>query len=229
MQINATEAVRNMLSYTLATDRDSLIKLLQRNGVVVPQNPSDTEVTAAVLLASSKSANFKQELTRLLTMKFPAANQDYASFVGDSSDFGFAGIDDFSFVGEDEFFGANGNPKTPNVRKTRKDTRTAARLESAKKGEKTGFGKFLSNLGQAASSPDTLNAGLNIGLTAVNNKVQGRSNALQQETALITQQSDQIKQDLGKPTGKMGTGAIIGIVVGIAAVAGIIYYVTKKK
>jgi hypothetical protein len=229
MQINATEAVRNMLSYTLATDRDSLIKLLQRNGVMVPQNPSDREVTAAVLLASSKSANFKQELSKLLTTKFPTANKDYASFVGDSSDFGFTGIDDFSFVGEDEFFGVNGTPTTPNVRSTRKEARTTARLEAAKKGEKTGFGKFLSNLGQAVSSPDTLNAGLNIGLTAVNNKVQGRSNALQQETAIITQQSDQIKQDLGKPTGKMSTGAIIGIVVGVVALVGIVYFVAKKK
>lgn len=229
MQINATEAVRNMLSYTLATDRDSLIKLLERNGVVVPQNPSDREVTAAVLLASAKSANFKQELSKLLTSKFPTANKDYASFVGDSSDFGFTGIDDFSFVGEDEFFGANGTPTSKDIRTTRKSAKTTTRLEAAKKGEKTGFGKFLSNLGQAASSPDTLNAGLNIGLTAVNNKVQGRSNALQQETAIITQQSDQIKQDLGKPTGKMSTGAIIGIVVGVIAIVGIVYYVAKKK
>jgi ElaB/YqjD/DUF883 family membrane-anchored ribosome-binding protein len=229
MQINATEAVRNMLSYTLATDRDSLIKLLERNGVVVPQNPSDREVTAAVLLASAKSTNFKQELSKLLTSKFPNANKDYASFVGDSSDFGFTGIDDFSFVGEDEFFGANGTPTSKDIRSTRKAAKTTVKLESAKKGEKTGFGKFLSNLGQAVSSPDTLNAGLNIGLTAVNNRVQGRSNALQQETAVITQQSDQIKQELGRPTGRLSTGAIIGIVVGVVAVIGIVYYVAKKK
>jgi len=229
MQINATEAVRNMLSYTLATDRDSLIKLLERNGVVVPQNPSDREVTAAVLLASAKSTNFKQELSKLLTSKFPNANKDYASFVGDSSDFGFTGIDDFSFVGEDEFFGANGKPTSKDIRSTRKAAKTTTRLESAKKGEKTGFGKFLSNLGQAVSSPDTLNAGMNIGLTAVNNRVQGRSNALQQETAVITQQSDQIKQELGRPTGRMSTGAIIGVVVGVVAVIGIVYYVAKKK
>lgn len=229
MQINATEAVRNMLSYTLATDRDSLIKLLERNGVVVPQNPSDREVTAAVLLASAKSTNFKQELSKLLTSKFPNANEDYASFVGDSSDFGFTGIDDFSFVGEDEFFGANGTPTSKDIRTTRKSAKTTTRLESAKKGEKTGFGKFLSNLGQAISSPDTLNAGMNIGLTAVNNRVQGRANALQQETAVITQQSDQIKQELGRPTGRMSTGAIIGVVVGVVAVIGIVYYVAKKK
>lgn len=229
MQINATEAVRNMLSYTLATDRDSLIKLLERNGVVVPQNPSDREVTASVLLASAKSPNFKQELSKLLTSKFPTANKDYASFVGDSSDFGFTGIDDFSFVGEDEFFNGDGAPTTKDIRTTRRSAKTTSRLEAAKKGEKTGFGKFLSNLGQAISSPDTLNAGLNIGLTAVNNKVQGKSNAIQQETAIITQQSDQIKQELGKPTGKMSTGAIIGIVVGVVALVGIVYYVAKKK
>ncbi len=106
MAVNAQEAVRNMISYTVVTDKNSLVKLLERNGVQMPSNPSDREVTASVLLASAKSPNFKSELSTLLTNKVPKAGSDFASFVGDGTDFGFTGIDDFSFTGADEFFAA---------------------------------------------------------------------------------------------------------------------------
>jgi len=71
MAVNAQEAVRNMISYTIVTDKDSLVRLLERNGVQMPNNPSDKEVTASVLLASAKSPNFKKELSSLLTSKVP--------------------------------------------------------------------------------------------------------------------------------------------------------------
>ena len=82
MAVNAQEAVRNMISYTIVTDKDSLVRLLERNGVQMPNNPSDKEVTASVLLASAKSPNFKKELSSLLTSKVPQAGSDFASFVG---------------------------------------------------------------------------------------------------------------------------------------------------
>jgi hypothetical protein len=87
MTVNAQEAVRNMISYTVVTDKDSLVRLLERNGVQMPSSPSDKEVTFSVLLASSKSPNFKNELSTLLTSKVPKASSDFASFVGDNSDF----------------------------------------------------------------------------------------------------------------------------------------------
>lgn len=227
MPINASEAVRNSISYTLATDRNSLIKLLQRNGVQVPQNPSDSEVVALVLISSAKSPNFKKELSNLLTSKLQSAASDYSSFAGGKSDFGFTGIDDFSFVGEDEFFSENGEPS---AKQTRKAVQQQKKLASAKAGEKTGFGKFLSNLGTALSSPDTINAGLNIGLTAVNNKVQNKSNAIQQETTMITQKADEVRNDLGQaPKKGMSTGTIVLIGVGVLALVGVIYFVAKKK
>ena len=228
MAINASEAVRNSISYTLATDRNSLIRLLERNGVQVPQNPSDNEVVALVLISSAKSPNFKSELSKLLTGKLQKSASDYAEFVGGQSDFGFTGIDDFSFVGEDEFFGQDGKKE---IRTTRRQAQSAAKIEAAKKGEKTGFGKFLSSLGASLSSPETINSGLNIGLTAVNNKIQTRSNAVQQETAAITQKSDEIKNELAqkKGGGRMGTGTIVLIGVGVLALVGIVYFVAKKK
>jgi hypothetical protein len=226
MAVNAQEAVRNMISYTVVTDKDSLVRLLERNGVQMPSSPSDKEVTASVLLSSSKSPNFKNELSTLLTSKVPQAGSDFASFVGDSSDFGFTGIDDFSFTGADEFFAA-----TAQERATAKVVAKKSRVTETNPQGKTGVGLFLSNLGKAIASPETINSGLNIGLTAVNNKIQGRQNALQQETVVLTEKQDQIRQDLaaaGKPAG--GGFPVWGwVVIGLAVVGGIVYAVTKKK
>lgn len=225
MAVNAQEAVRNMISYTVVTDKDSLVRLLERNGVQMPSNPSDKEVTASVLLASSKSPNFKNELATLLTSKVPQAGSDFASFVGDSTDFGFTGIDDFSFTGADEFFAVSAEKQAA------KATARQSRVTAANPQGKTGVGIFLSNLGKAIASPDTINSGLNIGLTAVNNKIQGKQNALQQETVLLTNTQDQIRQDLaaaGKPAG--GGFPVWGwVVLGLAVVGGIVYAVTRKK
>jgi hypothetical protein len=226
MAVNAQEAVRNMISYTVVTDKDSLVRLLDRNGVQLPSNPSDSEVTASVLLASAKSSNFKKELSTLLTSKVPQAGSDFASFVGDSTDFGFTGIDDFSFTGGDEFFSATAQEKA-----AAKAVARQSRVTETNPQGKTGIGLFFSNLGKAIASPDTINAGLNIGLTAVNNKIQGKQNALQQETVLLTEKQDQIRQDLasaGKPVGsKFPTWG--WVVLGIAVVGGVIYAVTRKK
>ena len=225
MAVNAQEAVRNMISYTVVTDKGSLVRLLERNGVQMPSNPSDKEVTASVLLASSKSPNFKNELATLLTSKVPQAGSDFASFVGDSTDFGFTGIDDFSFTGADEFFAVSAEKQAA------KATARQSRVTAANPQGKTGVGIFLSNLGKAIASPDTINSGLNIGLTAVNNKIQGKQNALQQETVLLTNTQDQIRQDLaaaGKPAG--GGFPVWGwVVLGLAFVGGIVYAVTRKK
>jgi hypothetical protein len=160
-----------------------------------------------------------------LTSKVPQAGSDFASFVGDSTDFGFTGIDDFSFTGADEFFAVSAEKQAA------KATARQSRVTEANPQGKTGVGIFLSNLGKAIASPDTINSGLNIGLTAVNNKIQGRQNALQQETVILTEKQDQIRQDLasaGKPAG--GGFPVWGyVVLGLAVVGGIVYAVTKKK
>ena len=222
MAVNAQEAVRNMISYTVVTDKGCLVRLLERNGVQMPSSPSDKEVTASVLLASAKSANFKKELSTLLTNKVPNAGSDFASFVGDGTDFGFTGIDDFSFTGADEFFSA-----TAQERASAKALAKQSRVSQTNPQGKTGVGIFFSNLGKAIASPDTINAGLNIGLTAVNNRI----HALQQETAILIEKQDQIRKDLpsgGKPSG--GGFPVWGwAILGIAVVGGIVYAVTRKK
>lgn len=247
MAINASEAVRDMISYTLVTNKESLIRLLERNGIQMPNNPSDRELVASILLASSRSANFKSELGRLLTSQVPKAAQDYSSFVGSSSDFGFTGIDDFSFVGEDEFFGVAGiggsystlgtnisdSVKAAQAQQAAKAAASTKKAPKAPKtprpeGQRSGFGQFLSNIGQAVSSPETINAGLNIGLTAINNKVQKKSNAIQDETSIITQKADEVRSQVGGGGKGISTTNILLIVVGVAVVGGLAYYLVKS-
>jgi len=230
MAISAQQVAQELISYTVVTDKGSLVRLLERNGIEMPMNPSDKEVTVAVLTASSKSPNFKNELAKLLGSKVPQATEDYTQFVGDSTDFGFTGIDDFSFTGAEEFFNAKGK-KDPAATAAAKAAAKQARVTEANPKGKTGFGLFLQNLGASLTSQDTINAGINVGLTAVNNKIQGRSNALQQETVLLTERQDQLRQQLPSASPKQGMGAMTWVLIGLGVVAigATIYFVAKKK
>lgn len=224
MANNQVLAVQNLLAYTLVQDRNSLLSLLERNGVKIPTNAKDTEVTMAVLMASSKSQNFKNELIKLLSSKVKKAASEFSSFVGDSTDFGFTGLDDFSFTGIDDF-AMTGNGFV-NATATE---RRAARVTAENPQGKSGVGLFFQNLAKSATSQDTLNAGLNIGLTAINNKVSGKQNALQTEANTITQRQDEVRQTLSKPAKGSNTLTYVFVGVGILALGAIIYFVVKKK
>ena len=227
MAINAAEAAQNMIAYTIVEDKGSLKSLLERNGVQMPSNCSDKEITIATLTASSKSPNFKSELAKLLTKKAKKVGNEFSNFVGDSSDFGFTGIDDFSFNGgltptfASNLSQASTKPSLP--------TKQQGRISATNPQGKSGIGLFFQNLGRSLASEDTINAGLNIGLTAINNKVAGKQNVLQGEAALITQKQDEVRQSLAQTPkgGKTLTYVFVG--VGVLALIGVVYFVAKKK
>jgi hypothetical protein len=223
MAINQAEAVQNILAYTLQDDRSCLLKLLERNGVQMPSNPTDEEITIAVLTSSSKSNNFKNELVKLLGKQVKKAREEFSSFVGDSSDFGFTGIDDFSFTGIDDFVNAPGDSAI------KRQVKQQARVSTTNPQGKSTVGLFFQNLAKSLTSEDTINAGLNIGLTAINNKVAGRQNALQNEATVITQKQDEVRQTLSKPAKGSNTLTYVFVGVGILAIIGVVYFVTKKK
>lgn len=232
MAINAQDVARNLISYAVVTDKNGLVKLLERNGIQMPNNPSDTEVTVAVLAASGKSQTFKNDLAKYLTSQANKASKSELSFVGDSTDFGFTGIDDFSFTGGDEFFNATAAEKA--AKKAASDAAKAAkkqaRITEDNPQGKSGFGLFLQNIGKGLTSQDTINAGINIGLTAINNKIQGRQNAVQQEAVILTKQQDQLRQEIStqKKAG-LSTTSWVFIGIGVVALGGIIYFIAKKK
>jgi hypothetical protein len=220
MAINATEAARNYLAYAVVRDKNSLVKLLERNGVQMPNNPSDKEVTIAVLMASSKSQNFKNELSTLLSNQVEKAGQEFKSFVGDSSDFGFTGIDDFSFTGSEDFYSLTAEQKA---------ARKSARVTADNPQGKSGISLFFSNLGKSLASQDTINSGIQIGLSSINNKIQGKNNALQAESTYIIEKQDAIRRDAGTPKSKSDVTTWVFVGVGVLALGAIIYLVAKKK
>jgi hypothetical protein len=229
MAINAAEAAENMIAYTLVEDKGSLVSLLERNGVQMPRNSSDKEVTMAVITASSKSPNFKNELAKLLTKKVKKANDDFSNFVGDSTDFGFTGIDDFSFTGGLTPTFTSNLSQAAATPKPSLSTKKQARVSATNPQGKSGIGLFLQNIGRSLSSEETINAGLNVGLTAINNKVAGKQNALQNEATVITQKQDEVRQSLAQTPKGGRTLTYVFVGVGILALIGVVYFVAKKK
>lgn len=234
MNINPQEFVQELIAYAVVTDKSSLVKLLNRNGVKMPNNPSDKEVTVAVVAASSRSANFKKELQSFLSEITPKASEDYSSFVGGSSDFGFTGIDDFSFTGIEGFSGVDGfmsADAAPSAKGIKKAARKASRVTADNPQGKTTIGLLFQNIGEGLLSKDTINQGIGIGLTALNNKVQSKNNTIQQQAAEITEREDLLKTQLpsSKINTKTSTMTWVLVGLGVAALATTVYFVTKKK
>lgn len=226
MAINAQEVARELISYAVVTDKNGLVKLLERNGIQMPNNPSDNEVTIAVITASSESSTFKNELANYLSNLAPKAAKDYASFAGDISDFGFTGIDDFLFTGGEDFY---------NLTAEEREAKRKARITESNPKGKTKVGQALADFGGMLFSKENINKGIQLGLTVMNNKIQGKQNAKQQEALLIAEKEDELRKKLSesdkplKSASKMKPITWVFIGVGVLALGGIIYYVAKKK
>jgi len=235
MAINAQNVAQDLISYAIVTDKAGLVKLLERNGIQMPNNPSDYEVSIAVLTASAKSTTFKNELSRYLTDQANKAAKTELAFVGDSTDFGFTGIDDFSFTGADDFVNVRGNkkPKEPKPAKPATTDRRTARVSETNPKGKTGFGLFLQNVGASLFSQENINSAINLGLTTINTRVQNRQNAAQDQALIIQDRADQMKKEIADSTkaGKAGLSPIswVFIGVGVLALGGLVYFLVKKS
>lgn len=232
MAVSALQVTEEALSYAVVTDKDGLVKLLKRNGVVVGNNPSDKEVTIAVLMASAKSTNFKNELATFLTGKVKDAGENL-SFVGSSMDFGFTGIDDFQFTGSDDFFNATAAEKA--AKKTAAAQAAAAKKQARVTADnpqgKTAVGLLLANIGKALTSQDTINAGLQIGLAKINNKTQADANNINAQAAALQAQQDELRANMGTPSSEK-TSATTYIIIGagvLVAITAIVLIVKAKK
>jgi len=246
---NAVELTRELIAYTVLTDKNSLVELLSKNGIKLTPSASDKEVTVATLLASSKSTNFKNDLVVLLGKNLPKAANDFKEFVGGSEMFGFTGIDDFSFTGAEDFWknatadekltlnyipkGLSKPPittsfgykpmglKTPT---TTYNPSTSSDTTTKPKGTfLAGVGKFLAD---NIFTKENINAGVQIGLTKINNKVQSQSNAVQQEAQVLQDTQDQMRSQLPE---KKSNNTLVYVVGGVAVLGIIGYLVFKKK
>jgi hypothetical protein len=253
VSVNAVEVTRDMLAYTLTNDKSSLIKLLRRNGIEIPADTSDKDVTKAVLLASSKSAVFKKELSSLLSSKITEVNKDFQNFAGGQFDIGTQ-EDKAMFTGSDDFFNLAGMPSTAGVGLSdpKFSQAIAKQQAAAQPKEKKGFlgglfkkkdtsvstgdadaapkekGKLWSWLGTTIFTPENINAGINMGLTALNNKIQTKQNEINYQSQLVVdRQQEQIQQQSQR--GGVSVTTVVLIVVGVSLLGGMVYFFTRKK
>ena len=230
MAVSALQVTEEALAYALVTDKNGLEKLLKRNGVVIGNNPSDKEVSVAVLMASAKSPNFKNELATFLTSKVKEAGETL-SFVGTSQDFGFTGIDDFQFTGSDDFFNATAAEKA--AKKTAAAQAAAAKRQSRVTADnpqgKTGVGLLLANIGKALTSQDTINTGIQIGLNKINNKTQADANNINVQAAELQAKQDELRANMGTPSKKTSATTYIIIGAGVLVAITAIYLIVKAK
>lgn len=238
MSINASQFVGESISYAVLTDKDGLVALLERNGIEMPNNPSDNEVTTAILMANATSGTFRNDLATFLERQLPKATEDL-SFMG--MDYGFTGIDDFSFNGgEDGFqnlFGIGKKTTTPTTPKAPKLTaaqKRAARVDPVTNPKgKTKVGLVLSSIGTALKDTlldkDNINAGIQIGLQTYANRTQAEQNALQEQALRLQETQDALKANLPQGAGKKSnTMTYVWVGVGVLAV-GILGYVIYKR
>jgi hypothetical protein len=226
--LNAIETARELISYAVVTNKDGLIKLLDRNGIQMPTNPSDNEVTVAILMANSKSGVFRNELQKYLASLVPEVSE-YASFLGSSS-LGFTGTDDFSFTAADGFYNADGD--VPALKLTAAQQK---RVTATNPTGKSKVGVALQSVGNFFKTnvltPENINAGIQIGLTSIANKTQSKQNQVNAEALQLQNYQDTLRQQLPNAAKKSNTMLYVWIGVGVLAVGvlGFVLYKQYKK
>jgi hypothetical protein len=221
MAINALETAKELISYAVVTDKNGLVKLLERNGIELPNNPSDNEVTVAVLMANQKSGVFRNELKKYLGGLVPDV-ANYTTELGGSMN--FTGTDDFSFTaGDDNFFNATAIE------------RKALRVTDTNPTGKTKTGLALASIGDFFKNniltKDNINAGVQIGLTSLANKTQAKQNAVTTQSLELQNYQDSLRQQLPNAAKKSNTMLYVWIGVGVLAVGvlGFVLYKSYKK
>jgi hypothetical protein len=239
MALDNKKVAEELISYTIVTDRNSIINLLKRNGVKLSENPTNSEITIAVLVANSKSPSFRNDLGKLLSSKVQEAGETFSNIVGNDQDFGFTGVDDvtyfpnvYSFTGTDDYQNAGGNILGDKFAKD---------MATLKEGTPTTGTKPQSKVGAALSSiwdfaktnvftKENVSAGIQVGL----NKINADTLAKQQNLQLQQYQLDMMQNDMRNKVGQNQStsgNTILYVIIGIIAIAGIgfvVYKQTKK-
>lgn len=247
MAINTKKGVEELISYSIVADKGSVISILKRNGVKLSPNPSNAEVTTAVLIANKKSPIFKKDLAALLQKNLPKAGETFMNIVGNSQDFGFTGVDDVTymkgFTGIDDFSDFTGWDEFANIdgdkaaaRKAavaaKKSARTQATTARKAAGQKTKTGTAISGIWSFVKTnvltPENVNAGIQVGLNKVNQDSLARQNALEAQSQMLQQQQQEMQGQIGKGSGMTGT-TLIYIGVGVIALVGIGFLIVRQS
>jgi hypothetical protein len=218
MALNALETVKELISYAVVTDKNGLVKLLERNGIQLPNNPSDNEVTVAVLMANQKSGVFRNELKKYLGSLVPEV-ANYTAQLGGGLN--FTGTDDFSFIAGDEYYNLTAS-QTKRVTDTNPTGKSKVGIALAS------IGTFFKD---NVLTKDNINAGINIGLTSLANKTNAKANQVTAESIQLQNYQDSLRQQLPNAEKKSNTMLYVWIGVGVLAVGvlGFVLYKQYKK
>ena len=229
MAVSANELTKDLIAYTMATDKQSIKSLLRKNGVSIPSDATDQDIILATLIASNRSPVFKSELTALLTKSGVELQKGYMQFAGNQFEIGTE-TDKMMFTGESGFFNQIGGTFSPQFGQSVTAAADYAAAQKTTKPTKTKEkGKFFSWLKDNDLTTENINAGEQIGLTAINNKVQQKQNQAQLEAADIAQkQQEVILAQGGQKAAKFNVTTLALVVGGVAVLGGVIYYVAKK-
>lgn len=236
MNIDKIEMVQELLAFAILKEKSNLIDLLRANGVDMEYDASDDDVLVATLNASAKSKYFKDELTKLLSNMALENIDTFKSFSGeDDQDF-------FNFIPTNTKF-QQGLVAAANYGKTGSTTGTKP-ATTGTTGTKTQskFGAALSKvgswLGANVFTPQNIQAGIGLGITAMNNKSQKKADEAAANLEAIRQQKLALEQMTGGGGGNQGDGGggknkktimwvLIG--VGVLALATGIFFAVRKK
>jgi hypothetical protein len=249
MAINANDVAKDMLAYTMAKDKQSLKNLLSRNGIELPAQASDKDVIMATLLASSRSTFFKSELSNLLKSNVTTAQNDFMPFVGGQFEIGTE-TDKMMFTGSDDFFNVGGyvsptfgsgvtaaakqasTQNTPTKRQQRQEKRTtrkASRVTTSQGDEEKPKGRVWDWVKGNVLTQDNVNAAIQVGINALNNRTARRSNEINYETDdILRRQAEIDRMALGRRTPTTNVTTIALVVLGVIVLGGVVYYMSKK-
>jgi hypothetical protein len=230
MALDNKQVAKELISYSIVTDKNGIVNLLAKNGVRLNPNPSDSEVTTALLVANQKSGVFKDDLAKLLASKVSEAGESFSNIVGNDQDFGFTGVDDvtyfpnvMSFTGMDDY--QNLITINPNVA-----SGINTGVQQSKKPQ-TKVGAALSSIWDFAQknilTKDNINAGIQVGLNKINTDTARKQVTIEQQRAELEAQQNVMRNKIEKSSGVSGM-TILYVVIGLIAITGIGYIVYKK-
>lgn len=236
MALDNKQVAKELISYTIVTDKNAIVNLLAKNGVRLNSNPSDSEVTTAVLVAIQKSGVFKDDLAKLLTSKVSEAGESFSNIVGNDQDFGFTGVDDvtyfpnvYSFTGTDDYQNAGGNIFGDQFTKDVAALKTTTSTSGTK--PQTKVGAALSSIWDFAQknilTKENINAGIQVGLNKINTDTARKQVTIEQQRAELEAQQNVVRNQIGRSSGISGM-TILYVVIGLIAITGIGYIVYKK-
>jgi len=237
MALDNKQVAKELISYTIVTDKNAIVNLLAKNGVRLNSNPSNSEVTTAVLVANQKSGVFKDDLAKLLASKVSEAGESFSNIVSNDQDFGFTGVDDvtyfpnvMSFTGMDDYQNAGGYvaPSLDEIMGIKSSSTTTSTSGTK---PKTKVGSALSSIWDFAQknilTKENINAGIQVGLNKINTDTARKQVTIEQQRAELEAQQNVVRNQIAKSSGISGM-TILYVVIGLIAITGIGYIVYKK-